>query len=403
MKLAQGLAMLAVVGLAGACAWSADEPAGPKTLTPIDNKAVGADQAKSAQEQINKGVAFILKNRNDDGGWGFKPGESHPAITAMVLKVLARHPDFQGDNAVVKAGFDRLLKFRQEDGGIYVPKEGNDNYTTCVAIMALAASKDPKHKDAMDGAVKFLRAEMIRPGSKTPNGDEVAKDSPFDGGVSYGKHGRPDLSNEGYWMEALHEAGVKGDDADMQKALAFVKRIQNTTEGTEGQSFVVKGENDGGFIYAINKKDGQYIGESYADSSDRGLRSYGSMTYTGFKSMLYANVAKNDPRVAAAYKWISDHWRLDSNPNVPQETSRQGLYYYYDVFAKALHAWGQDEIPDGKDKTIKHNWRNELVEVLAKQQKDDGSWVNEKDRWMEGSPVLVSCYAVGALQEALAK
>lgn len=401
MRLATIAAVLAAVAVAGPAALAADATSAPSKLMAVENKGIGADQAKLAQEQINKGIAFLIQSRNEDGGWGFKPGESHPAITAMVLKALLRHPDFPADNAVVKAGFDRLLKFRQDDGGIYLPKEGNDNYTTSVAVMALAAAKDAKYKDALDGAVKFLRGQQIKPGAKTPDGTEITKDSPFEGGVSYGKHGRPDLSNEGYWMEAMHEAGVPGDDPDMQRALAFVKRVQNRTEGSEGQSFVVKGEDDGGFIYAINRKDGKFVGESFADESDRGLRSYGSMTYTGFKSMLYANVSKDDPRVKAAYEWIRKYWRLDSNPNVPQDRSRQGLYYYYDVFAKALHAWGQDEIPDTKD--VKHNWRNELVEVLAKQQKADGSWANEADRWMEGSPVLVTCYAVGALQETLMK
>jgi squalene-hopene/tetraprenyl-beta-curcumene cyclase len=401
MRLASIAAFLAAMGVAAWPVPAADPTSAPTVVMAAQNKGIGADQAKSAQEQINKGIVFLTKSRNEDGGWGFKPGQSHPAITAMALKVLLGRPDFPADNDVVKAGLDRLLKFRQDDGGIYLPKEGNDNYTTCVAVMALAAAKDPKYKDALDGAVKFLRGQQIKVGSKTPDGQEVAKDHPFEGGVSYGRQGRPDLSNEGYWMQAMHEAGVSGDDPDMQRALAFVKRVQNRTEGSEGQSFVVKGEDDGGFIYAINKKDGQFVGESFADESDRGLRSYGSMTYTGFKSMLYANVAKDDPRVKAAYEWIRKFWRLDSNPNVPQDRSRQGLYYYYDVFAKALRAWGQDEIPDTKD--VKHNWRNELVEVLAKQQKADGSWANEQDRWMEASPVLVTCYAIGALQETLAK
>ncbi|MCD4699279.1 MAG: hypothetical protein K8R91_01735, partial [Phycisphaerae bacterium] len=70
------------------------------------------------------------------------------------------------------------------------------------------------------------------------------------------------------------------------------------------------------------------------------------------------------------------------------------------VFAKALRAWGQDEIPDIRD--VKHNWREELIDVLSVQQNEDGSWVNkDSPRWMEGNPVLASCYAVLSLQETL--
>jgi squalene-hopene/tetraprenyl-beta-curcumene cyclase len=127
------------------------------------------------------------------------------------------------------------------------------------------------------------------------------------------------------------------------------------------------------------------------------------MTYAGFKSMIYAGVAKDDPRVTAAYDWIRRYWRLDSNPNMPAEQSKEGLYYYYMVYARALQAFGRDEIQDFKDASVKHNWRAELLEKLAAQVKPDGSWVNEKSRWQEASPTLVTCYAVMALQDILKK
>ncbi|MDY7010156.1 MAG: prenyltransferase/squalene oxidase repeat-containing protein, partial [Planctomycetota bacterium] len=340
------------------------------------------------------------KARNADGGWGFAPGQSHPALTAMALKALLQHPQYDNESKVVSDGFKCLLKFRKVDGGFYIPKEGNANYVTSVAVMAFAAAKNPAHKTVLADAVKFLRGQQIVPGSKTPTGQDVGEKHPYAGGVSYGKHGRPDLSNVGMWMDALHEAGVPADDPAMRRALAFVARLQNRTEGTEGQAFVVRGADDGGFIYAVSQKDGKFVGESKAGANRRGLRSYGSMTYTGFKSMLYADVARNDPRVRAAYGWIRKYWRLDSNPNMPEAQSKQGLFYYYHVFAKALRAWGQDEIPDVRG--VKHNWREELIDVLAVRQKKDGSWVNkDEQRWYEGNPVLATCYAVLALQETL--
>ena len=140
-----------------------------------------------------------------------------------------------------------------------------------------------------------------------------------------------------------------------------------------------------GFVYAVNRKNGQFVGESKAGEGRRGLRSYGSMTYIGFKSMLYAGVKRDDPRVRAAYEWIRKYWRLDSNPNMPETQSKQGLFYYYHTFAKALRAWGQDEIPDSRD--IKHNWRQELIDVLVEKQDKDGSWVNkDAERWLGRKP-----------------
>jgi len=122
------------------------------------------------------------------------------------------------------------------------------------------------------------------------------------------------------------------------------------------------------------------------------------MTYAGFKSMLYSGLTKDDRRVKAALDWIGRHWTLDYNPNMPVRQSKQGLYYYYHVFGRAFQAWGEDVVKDHLGR--EHHWRRELVEKLAKLQHDDGSWINEADRWMEGQPALTTAYAMLALQAA---
>ena len=115
------------------------------------------------------------------------------------------------------------------------------------------------------------------------------------------------------------------------------------------------------------------------------------MTYAGLKSMIYAGVGPDDPRVEAALKWIRKHYGLESNPGMGDA----GLYYYYHVFAKALDATGLDLIEDADG--VEHDWRRELVEELVRRQRADGSWVNENSRWMEGDPSLVTGYALLAL------
>ena len=128
------------------------------------------------------------------------------------------------------------------------------------------------------------------------------------------------------------------------------------------------------------------------------LRCYGSMTYAGFKSMLYAGLAHDDPRVQAALAWIGRFWTLDHNPNMPEKQSHQGLYYYYHVFGRAMAAWGEPVVEDAQGR--KHNWRQELVEKLAQLQRPDGSWLNDADRWYEGAPALTTAYAMLALEAA---
>ena len=80
---------------------------------------------------------------------------------------------------------------------------------------------------------------------------------------------------------------------------------------------------------------------------------------------------------------------------MPKVREQWGLYYYYHTMAKCLDALGDDVFVDGKN--VKHDWRHEITQALAKRQRSDGSWVNETDRWMEGNPILVSGYALMTL------
>ncbi len=73
------------------------------------------------------------------------------------------------------------------------------------------------------------------------------------------------------------------------------------------------------------------------------------MTYAGLKSMIYAGVGPDDPRVKAALDWIKKHYTVKENPGMEDA----GLYYYYHTFAKALDALRQDVIADADGTTAR--------------------------------------------------
>lgn len=128
-----------------------------------------------------------------------------------------------------------------------------------------------------------------------------------------------------------------------------------------------------------------------------GLRSYASMTYAGLKSMIHAGLTPDDPRVKAAYTYITKNYSLDENPGLGQ----RGLYYYYQTFARALAMVGKPTLVDASGKS--HDWRAELTAALAARQGKDGSWVNPADRFMEGDPNLVTAYGLLSLDYARPK
>ncbi len=338
---------------------------------------------------IQKGLAFLQAGQLADGGWEAF-GKSHPAITSLVIKALAQDAEYGPNHSAVRRGLESVLRHVQPDGGIYVDGEEMPNYHTSVALMALASMKDPPLNENIKNAQQFLKKLQWDDGE----GHEAA--STWYGGAGYGKGKRPDLSNTQLMLEALHESGLSLDDPVYKKAMIFVSRCQMLGE-TNDQPFAHESK-EGGFVYSP-ANGGESKAGTQIESDRPRLRSYGSMTYSAFKSMLYAKVDRNDARVKAAIEWIRRYYTLDHNPNMPAAQSKEGLYYYYHVFARAMHAWGEETITDSGG--LPHLWRSELCEKLLSLQREDGSWVNEADRWYEGNPHLVTAYAVLALQTAM--
>ena len=53
----------------------------------------------------------------------------------------------------------------------------------------------------------------------------------------------------------------------------------------------------------------------------------------------------------------------------------------YHSFAKVMDALGEEPFEDAKG--VKHDWRQELFDVLKGKQKDDGSWANPTGAFLE--------------------
>jgi len=222
------------------------------------------------------------------------------------------------------------------------------------------------------------------------------------------KHGRPDGSNLHFFIQAMEDAGVDCNDAPVQRALVYLSRVQMDDRVNDME--YAKGSRQGGFIYATSSnKDHVGEGETKAgtieETLDDGtvvsrLRAYGSMTYAGFKSYAYAQLKPDDPRVTAAREWISRNYTLDENPGMGDE----GRYYYYLTFAKALDAWGDNELyvldADSRE-THAVRWAEDLIDTLDGLQSENGSFRSVNDRWMESNSTLITSFALIALQKAI--
>jgi squalene-hopene/tetraprenyl-beta-curcumene cyclase len=360
---------------------------------PANDSATASDRAEAV---IEKGLSFLKTQQRPDFGW--QGGSDPPAISAIVLKAYMQNPKYDAEDKFLDKGFDKLLSYQKPDGSISADLLAT--YNTAIAISAIAVSKEAEYKDQLDKALNYLRnlqwtdkIEGIPDQSK-----KVDPADPNFGGFGYGKHGRADLSNVNFAVDALKDAGMKSDDPAFQAALKFVTRCQNNSE-TNDQKWA---GDDGGFIYTCADGGQSPAGEYTGPDGRTMLRSYGSMSYAGLKSMIYAGLTKDDPRVKAAWKWVTNNWTLDENPGMKAndaQAAESGLFYYYHTLARALRAYGQPVIIDSQGRP--HDWRIELIDKLAAEQDKDGSF-HGTQKWMEAKPVLATSFAVLALQEAQA-
>jgi squalene-hopene/tetraprenyl-beta-curcumene cyclase len=334
-----------------------------------------------ARPMIERATAYFRSIQADDGS--FAEGDYGPSVTALVVTGILRNKVVPATDSLVAKGLAFLEKHVQKDGGIYVPGP-NRNYPTAIALLAFKeANQQGKYQKLIDDAVAFLKQDQW------DQGEGIDPSSPKFGGAGYGAKSRPDLSNTAYFLEALQAAGVPKDDPAYQRALTFISRCQNLSgEGANDLSQAALVD-DGGFYYTP--------AEAYNPGGiepNGGLRSYASMTYAGLKSFIHAGLTKDDRRVKAAWKWITQHYTLEENPGLGQ----MGLYYYYQTFAKALDLLDVNtfEAADGS----KHDWRKDLLQALANRQKEDGSWTNPEKRWLESDGRLVTAYALLAISHA---
>ncbi len=357
---------------------------------PLPDKTRDVSLAHEVQRAIDRGLEYLAKQQTPEGHWA--PAE-HPAITALAVTAIQGDPSGawpKKDAAKLKLAYQFILKNAKEDGSIHANKLMT--YNTSLSLMALVLAKDPEYRPAIERARGYLIATQF-------DLNEKGKiDSPHDGGFSYGHiFEKGDMSQTMvalqamYYSKAIVKDGEKSavKDLNWEAALKFIENCQDLPK--KGETSVAENNGPGGFTYGPLESKAPSI--TNAVTGKVSLRTYGSMTYAGVLSYIYADLKKNDPRITTAVSWLEHNYTLKENPAL----GSQGLYYYYHLMAKALQTYGIDELKTKDGQTI--NWRKDLALHLMNQQQTDGSWINQENaRWWEKEPVLVTAYTVMALE-----
>jgi len=341
--------------------------------------ALGTNDAAAVNAAIEGGAKFLMSAQEASGCWS---DAQMPALTALPVWALSwSRAEAEGLDDAVSRGVKFVLSTQRDDGGFYVPKPGRGgsglgNYNTSVCLSSLFES-------GRAPTAAMLKAREFIASSQLTGDDTMA------GGFGYEKVSRrryADLSNTSYAMDAMSRTsfleelrpGGRRVDLDWEKALAFVEGLQKK-----------EGDDKGGAAYNDRTPQG---GTATNGSGRVSLRAYGSMSYAAVLSMCSAKLTKADPRVRNALEYCTKYWTVDENPGM----GIQGLYYYYDILARALSASGVEELAADDGRII--SWKEELARKLVSLQREDGSWVNDSNRFWEADPVLCTSFAMLALE-----
>jgi squalene-hopene/tetraprenyl-beta-curcumene cyclase len=216
-----------------------------------------------------------------------------------------------------------------------------------------------------------------------------------------GKKGIANLSTTGFSAEGLHASGLPQDDEYWKLVVKFVRKCQNNSEINNDPEFVAQLKakglvvgDDGSLYYAPDP--GQLKTGTKKVADKESIAGYGSMTYDGIKTYLYAGLKKDSPEVKSAIDWVRKNYSVEVHPGFPFDAAQRqhlrGLYHYYLVMSRALEAVGENpfETFDGK----KHDWAREIAEQLVKSVKESKMWKNENPAWFEGDPLLTTSYVL---------
>jgi squalene-hopene/tetraprenyl-beta-curcumene cyclase len=341
---------------------------------------ISPELMQQVKVSVAKGAGWLQKSQKENGAWS---EAGMPALTGLPLWALAsaRLPAY-------KESTDKAVAFitskQNPDGGIYVDQPdkkggGLGNYNTSVCVTALHATG---RKDLVPN---ILKARTYIASSQHFGSDD------HQGGFGYDKNNKrtyTDLNNTTFSMDAMRRTQTVEDlrpstekraDVNWDAALKYVEKMQNKS-----------GETKGGFAY--NTEDPKSGAVTNANGTVM-LRAYGSMTYAGVLSMLHANLDKSDPRVRDAFDFATKFWSVNEHPGQGQ----QGIYFYFNIMARALSAATVDTLPKASGDI---RWREEMIKKVLSLQKPDGSWVNDNNRWWENDPVLATSYAMLAIEFA---
>lgn len=352
---------------------------------------MNADLAAQSHTSLVKATQFLVNQQGKDGGWHsqtygqLKDGAGVTALALVAISDLPRdlrekltRPIERGF-AFFEPGIAIRKTIASPDGSLDYP-----TYASALWLMARKRLAIPAPAAQTTAVRDYLLAAQVA------EGRGFQPDHPQYGGWDFlgqedaqGITTGTNISVTRYVLSAL--AGQEQADdrvsAAVARAKAWLVRCQQA---------------DGGFCFttepmSLNNKAG------FRDEQRMQPRAYGTATCDGILALLATGLNRNDDPIRKAVAWLAGRKSLELVPgfeDAPPELGWQrGLrFYYYEGLAQVLSLLPEPE------QTAR---RDALLKLLVKQQRADGSFVNDSDRMRENDPLIATPLAMTALAAAL--
>lgn len=312
---------------------------------------------------LARAADYLWAQQAADGGWHsrtyglLRSGQSLTPFVLDALLAVDSHP-----SARVNRALEFIRTHTRADGALGLADADfpdYPNYATALAVKVLS-----RRGVQVGPMIAYLRLQQFteqngwRPadpayGAWGMGGDRRMPPEP----------GHVDLSMTRLVVQALQAAGVPASDPVFAAAQIYIERCQNP---------------DGGFHFTTTEFDTNKAGHDGEQ-----FRSYGTATADGILALRAAGAPADDPRIAAASRWLAAHHRgVEASGFVGEAYQRwpQGLAFYY--AATFTGAMG----PDGA-----------IHQKLQATQRADGSWSNPMDLVKEDDPLIATPFAIHAL------
>jgi len=319
-----------------------------------------AENLPTADEAIQRGAEFLIGSQNRDGSFGNSESDrGDVGTTGIAIQALAASATKSDSTRLRAIGLGlRFLESRiQPDGYVYDPDEGLRAFKTAMAVRAFRAANVPRY---------LSRASDLE--------SLVAKARQFESGSESKTDKAPDQSLAADRLRTALDN--EACDPATQRALEFLLTCDESS---------FKPQLDSG------------------SSTPQVSHGEGYVSYNGLSTLVYRDLALDDPDVAAAIRALKERFTLSENPDLTrrfairsESPGNQGMYFNYYVLARILSLLPSSDFVTNSGQ--RHDWIAELTKQIISLQLRDGSWVNDNPRWWEGSSHLATSYAILALR-----